>query len=131
MSPWGASILFIKNKDGTMQMCIDYRQLNKMTINNHYLLPRIDDLFDQVGGSKIFSKIDLRSEYHHVHIHDEDIHKTAFPTRYRHYDFVVMSFGLTNAPTNFMHMMNNIFSRYMDKLFLVFIYDILVYSKNK
>ena len=114
-----------------IQMCIGYRQLKKMTIKNRYPLPRINDLFNQVGGDKIFSKIDLRSGYHQVWIHDEDIHKTAFHTRYGNYDFVVMLFGLTNAPANFMCMMNNIFSRYLDKFVLVFIDDILVYSKNK
>ena len=114
-----------------MQMCIDYRQLTKMTIKNHYPIPRIDDLFDQVGGSKIFSNIDLRSQYHQVQIRDEDIPKTFFCIRYRHYEFVVMPFRLTNATANFMCMMNNIFSRYLDKFILVFMYDILLYSKNK
>ena len=112
-------------------MCIDYRQLNKMTIKNHDTFPRIDDLFDQVGGAKIFSKIDLRSGYHQVWIHDEDIQKTTFCTRYGYYKFVVMQFGLTNAPMNFMCMMNNIFNKYLDKFVLVFTDDILVYSKNK
>ena len=102
-------------------MCIDYCQLNKMNIKNHYQLPWIDDLFDQVGGAKIFSKINLRSGYHQVWICDEDIHKTAFRTRYEHYNFVVMPFGLTNAPAKFMCMMNSIFSKYMDKFVLVFI----------
>ena len=114
-----------------MWMCIDYRQLNKITIKNHYLLPRIDDLFDQVGGAKIFLKIDLRSEYHQVRIRDEDIPKIAFRTRYGHYEFVVMLFGLTNAPTKFMCMMNKIFCKYLDKFVLVFIDNILVYSNNK
>ena len=102
-----------------------------MTIKNRYPLPRIDEFFNQVGGSNIFSKINLRSRYHQVCIHDEDIHKTAFPTRYGHYEFAVMSFGLTNALVNFMCMMNIIFSRYLDKFDLVFIDDILFYSKNK
>ena len=114
-----------------MQTCIDYRQLNKMTIKNWYPLPRIDGLFDQVGGAKIFLKIELWSGYHQVQIHDEDIHKTVFRTRYDHYEFVVMSFGFTNAPANFMCMMNNIFSKYLDKFVLVFIDDILGYSKSK
>ena len=114
-----------------MQMCIDYYQLNKMTIKNQYPLPSIDDLFDQVQGSKIFLKIDLRSRYHQVRIHDEDIQKTSFRTRYMNYEFVAMSFRLINAPMNFMCMMKNILSRYLDKFVLVFIDDILVYSKNK
>ena len=110
MSPWGAPILFVKKNDGTMQMCIDYRQLNKMTIKNRYPLPRIDDLFDEVGRAIIFSNIDFRSGYHHVRIRDEDIHKNAFRTRYDRYKFVIIPFGLTNAPAKFMCMMNNIFS---------------------
>ena len=109
-----------------MQMCINYHQLNKMSIKNWYPLPRIDDLFDQVGGAKIFSKIDLWSRYHKVRIHNEDIHKNAYRTRYDHYEFVVMSFGLTNAPTKFMFMMKYIFSKYLDKFVLVFIDDPLV-----
>ena len=102
-----------------------------MTIKNHYPLPRINDLFDEVGGAKIFFKINLQSRYHQVWIRDEDIPKTAFRTRYGHYTFLVMSFGSTNAPTKFMCMMNNIFSNYLDNFVLVFIDDILVYSKNK
>ena len=101
-----------------------------MTIKNHYPIPRIDDLFDQVGGDKVFSKINLQSGYNKVWIHNEDIHKTTFHTRYGNYEFVVISFGLTNAPMNFMCMMNNIFSRYLDKFVLVFIDNKLVYSKN-
>ena len=114
-----------------MQMCIDYHQLNKMTIKNWYPLSRIDDFFDQVGGSNIFSNIDLWYGYHQVRICNEDTHKTTFRTRYNHYEFVVMPFGLTNAFTNFMCMMKNIFSKYLDTFVLVFIDDILVYSKSK
>ena len=127
VSPWGAPVIFIKKKDGTMQLCIDYHQLNKMTIKNRYPLPHIDDLFDQLRGDTMFSKIDLRSGYHQVRIKDEDIFKTAFRTRYGHYEFVVMPFGLTNAPAVFMCLMNNVMPKYMDKLVVVFIDDILIY----
>ena len=98
VSPWGATVLFVKNKDGTLRLCTDYRQLNKVTVKNKYPLPRIDDLFDQMRGAKVFSKIDLRSSYQQVRIKDEDIHKTAFRTRYGHYEFVVVPFSLTNTP---------------------------------
>jgi hypothetical protein len=129
VSPRGAPILFVKNKDGTLRLCINYRQLNKMTIKNKYPLPKINNLFDQVGGAKIFSKLDLRSGYHQVSIKDEDINKTTFRTRYGHYKFIFIPFKLTNAPAMFMCLMNSIFSQYLDKFILVFIDDILVYSK--
>ena len=131
VSPWGAPVLFVKNKDGTFRMCIDYRQLNKLTIKNRYPLPRIDDIFDQVRGASVFSKIDLRTGYHQLRIKEEDISKTAFRTRYGHYEFVVLPFGLTNSPTTFMCLMNSVLNKYLDKFVLVFIDDILVYSKNK
>ena len=131
MSPWGAPIIFVKNKDSTMRLYIDYHQLNKMTIKNRYSFPRIDDRFDQLRIATIFTKIDLRSGYHQVWIKDEDIFKTNFRTRYGHYDFVVMSFGLTNAPTIFMCLMNNAFHKYLDKFVVVFIDDIIIYSKTK
>jgi hypothetical protein len=120
VSPWGARAFFVKNKNDTLRLCIDYRKLNKMTIKNKYPLPRIDDLFDQLRGATIFSKIDLRSGYHQVPIKDEDIHKTTFRTRYGHYEFVVVPFGITNAPTTFMFLMNNVFRKFLDSFFFCF-----------
>ena len=102
-------MLFVKKKDGTLQLCVDYRQLNKMIVKNKYPLPRIDDLFDQLKGASVFLKIDLKSMYHQLRIKDADVHKTAFRTRYGHYDFLVMPFGLTNAPMSFMDFMNHFF----------------------
>ncbi|KAD6795610.1 hypothetical protein E3N88_06506 [Mikania micrantha] len=130
-SPWGAPVLFVKKKDGSMRMCIDYRGLNKVTVKNRYPLPRIDDLFDQLQGSSYFSKIDLRSGYHRVRVNEEDVPKTAFRTRYGHYGFLVMPFGLTNAPAVFMDLMNRVCKPYLDKFIIVFIDDILVYSRTK
>ncbi|GJU81466.1 putative reverse transcriptase domain-containing protein [Tanacetum coccineum] len=131
-SPWGAPVLFVKKKDGSFRMCIDYRELNKLTVKN--LIPSSRstlDLFDQLQGSSVYSKIDLRSGYHQLRVRDEDIPKTAFRTRYGHYEFQVMPFGLTNAPAVFMDLMNRVCRPYLDKFVIVFIDDILIYSKTK
>nr|GEZ85981.1 putative reverse transcriptase domain-containing protein [Tanacetum cinerariifolium] len=130
-SPWGAPVLFVKKKDGSFRICIDYRELNKLTIKNKYPLPRIDDLFDQLQGSSVYSKIDLRSSYHQLRIREEDIPIIALRTRYGHYEFQVMPSRLTNAPAVFMDLMNRVCKPYLDKFVIVFIDDILIYSKNK
>ena len=130
-SPWGALVLFVKKKDGSMRMCIDYRELNKVTIKNKYPLPRIDDFFDQLQGESVFLKIDLRSGYHQLRIGEVDIPKIAFRTHYGHYEFVLLPFGLTNAPAAFMDFMNMVFRDYIDKFIMVFIDDILIYSRSK
>ena len=121
----------VKKKDGTLRLCVDYRQLNKLTVKNKYPLPRIDDLFDQLKYASIFSKIDLRSGYHQLRIKDVHMHKTTFRTQYGYYEFLVMPFGLTNAPAAFMDLMKRVFRPYVNKFFIVFIDNILVYSKEK
>jgi len=130
-SPYGAPVLFAKKSDGSLRLCVDYRALNKLTIKNRYPLPRIDDLLDQLHGAKVFSKIDLRSGYHQVRVADEDVHKTAFRTKYGHYEFKVLPFGLTNAPATFMTLMNSAFTGLIDKCVVVYLDDILIYSKSR
>ena len=130
VSPWGAPVLFVKKKYGTLRMCIDYWQINKLTVKNKYPLPRIKDLFYQLKGAGVFSKIDLRSGYYHLRVKEVDVPKTAFRTQYGHYEFLVMPFGFTNAPAAFMDLMNRVFRPYVDQFVVVFIDDILVYSKD-
>jgi hypothetical protein len=130
-SPWGCPALFVKKKDQSLRLCMDYRPLNAITVKNKYPLPRIDILFDQLAGVKVFSKVDLRLGYHQIKIRPEDVPKTAFSTRYGLYEYLVMSFGLTNAPAHFMYLMNSVFMPELDKFIMVFIDDILIYSKSE
>jgi hypothetical protein len=131
LSPWGAPVLFVEKKDATQWMCVDYRSLNEVTIKNKYPLLRIEDLFDQMKGASVFSKIDLRSGYHQLKIQESNIPKTAFRTRYGLYEYTAMSFGLTNAPAYFMYLMNKVFMEYLDMFVVVFVDDILIFSKTE
>ena len=130
-SPWGAPVLFTKKKGKTLRLCVDYRQWNRVMIQNQYLLPRTDDLFDQLRGARVYFKIDLHTGYHQLRVRDTDIPKTAFRTRYGHFEFTVMPFGLTNAPAAFMDLMHRVFQPYLDQLVVVFVNDILIYSQSK
>ena len=127
-SPWGGPVLFAKKKDKTLRLCIDYQQLNRVTIKNLYPLPRIDDLFDHLRGARVYSKIDLCTGYHQLGVRETDIPKTAFRMRYGHFEFTVMPFGLTNASTAFMDLMHWVFQPYLDQFVVVFMDDILIYS---
>jgi hypothetical protein len=129
-SPWGCLALFVSKKDKGLRLCVNYRPLNAVTIKNKYPLPCIDILFDQLAVAQVFSKIDLRSDYHQIKIRDEDILKMAFSTRYRLYEYLFMSFGLTNTPAHFMYLMNSVFMPILDKFVMVFIDGILIYSKS-
>jgi hypothetical protein len=130
-SLWGCPALFVKKNDQSLRLCVDYRPLNAVTVKNKYSLPRIDFLFDQLASAKVFFKVDLHSGYHQIKIRPEDIPKTVFSTRYGLHEYLVMSFGLTNAPTHFMYLMNSIFMSELDKFVVVFIDDILIYSKSE
>ena len=130
-SPWDAPVLFTKKKGKTLRLCIDYMQFNRVTIKNRYPLTRIDDLFDQLRGARVYSKIDLRTGYHQLRVRETEIPKTAFRTRYGHFEFTVMPFGLKNAPTTFMDLMHRVFQSYLDQFVVVFVDDILIYSQSE
>ena len=129
-SPWGASVLVAKKRGKTLRLCIDYRQLDGVTIQNRYPLPRIGDLFNRLRGARVYSKIDLRAGYHQLRLRETDIPKTAFRTRYGHFEFTMMPFGLTNTPTAFMDLVHRVFQPYLDQFVVVFIDDILIYSQS-
>ena len=131
ISPWGAPVLFAKKKGKTLGLCIDYRQLNRVTIKNRYPLLRIDDLFDQLRGVRVYFKIDLRTGYHQLRVKETDIPKTAFRMRYGPFEFTVMPFGLTNVPAAFMDLMHRVFQPYLDQFVVVFVDDILIYSQSE
>ena len=130
-SPWGAPVLFAKKRGKTLRLCIGDRQLNRVTIKNRYPLPRIDDLFDQLRGVRVYSQIDLRTGYHQLRVRETDIPKTAFRTRYGHFEFTVMPIGLTNALAAFMDLMHRVFQPYLDHFVVVFVDDILIYSQSE
>ena len=130
-SPWGAPVLFAVKNDKTLRLCIDYRQLNRVTIKNLYPLMMINDLFYQLRGARVYFKIDLCTDYHQLRVREVDIPKTTFRTRYGHFEFIVMPFGLTNAPVEFMDLMHNVFQPYLDQFVVVFVNDILIYSKSE
>ena len=130
-SPWGTPVLFAKKKDKTLRLCIDYRQLNRVTIKIRYPLLRIDDLFDQLKWARVCSEIDLHIVYHQLRVREVHIPKTEFRTRYGHFKFIVMSFGLTNAPAAFIDLMHRVFQPYLDQFFVVFVDDILIYSQSE
>lgn len=130
-SPWSSPVIFVKKKDGTLRMCVDYRALNRITKKNSYTLPRIDEFVDRIGKSCYFSKIDLKSGYHQILMEDSDKEKTSFATRYGHYEFCVLPFGLCNAPATFMSFMNDIFHDYIDKFMLIYLDDILIFSNTE
>ena len=129
-SPWGSPVLFVSKKDGSLRMCVDYRALNRLTVKNSYPLPRIDDILDQLFEAKYFTKIDLRSGFHQIRLDKESIPLTAFRTRYGHYEFLVLPFGLTNAPATFMALMHEIFKEHLDDFIIIYLDDILIYSKT-
>ena len=130
-SQWGTPVMFAKKKDKTLRLCIDYRQLNRVTIKNRYPLPRIDDLFDKLKGVRVYSKIDFRTGYHQLRVTEADIPKTTFRMRYGHFEFTVMPIGLTNALTTFMDLMHMVFQPYLDRFVVVFVDDILIYSQSE
>ena len=130
-SPWGAPVLFAKKKDKTLRLCIDYKQLNRVMIKNRYPLPRIDDLFDQLRGARVYFKIDICTDYHQLRVREIDIPKTVFRTRYGHFEFTVMPFGLTNAQATFIDLMHRVFQPYLNQFVVVFVDDILIYSQSE
>jgi hypothetical protein len=129
-SPFGAPILFVRKKGGALRFCVDNRALNKITFKNRYAIPRAEELFDRLQGASIFSKTYLESGYWQIRVAEEAVHKTAFRTRYGHYQFHIMPFGLTNAPENFQAAMNNMFNKFLDEFVVIFLDDILIFSKD-